>query len=1359
MSSAPLTQVLRETLALFDASGMPRTTTEVAERLDLGRRSTYERLERLVEGGRLETKKVGANGRVWWRPPSTPTADRPANTTDRSAVTESLVDDVLDGAEVGVFVLDEAFEVAWINEATERYFGLTHERVVGRDKRALVEECTAPHVEDSTGFAETVLATYEDNTYAERFECRVTPGEDRDARWLEHRSKPIESGVYAGGRVELYYDVTAQRESERALQASEHRFRSLVDAVEEYAIFVLDPDGHVRTWNEGARRIGGYERDDVVGEHFSTFYTPDACEADVPERDLEAAAESGSITDEGWRVREDGSRFYASVTITALRDDDGELQGFTKVTRDMTEQRGHEQQLRRERNLFERVLETIPVGVAVLSPDGELVRTNERGGAILGGDSEEAVRARDRRIFDAEGDPVPPEERPYDRVFETGEPVRDWQCQLEHPGGERRWLSVNAAPLEDEDGEVEHVVVAGEDVTRLKEQARRLERQRDDLESELADVFERIDDGFYALDEDLRFTLVNDRAGALLGIEESSVVGEHIRYAVPLSDEFETALYEASEDRKPVFLEDYYEPLEAWFENAIYPSESGLSVYFRDVTDRVERERELVRYETLFEESKDVNVIVNSDGTFRYVTPSARSVFGYDPEELIGEIGFDYIHPGDRDEVMAEFEKMIDTPGYEPPAEFRFEHADGSWTAVEAFARDLRDDPNIEGIVVYTRDVTERKQREEELEEYERIVETVDEGIYVLDETRCFQRVNDAFVSMTRFDRSELLGTHASTVFGEKFGAVDREATERIEAGETDVAVIEEEIYPAEGDAISVENRFQQFEVEGGLGRTGVVRDITERKERERALEESRRRYRTLVDNFPNGAVVLFDEDLRYLVVGGEVYEGLDFSTEDLEGDALSEHAPDELHEEIEPRFRAAFEGEASEFEVEYEGEVRQFRVVPVRDESGEVFAGLGMSQDVTERVERERKLERQRERLAALNNLNGVVRDITEAVIEQSTRTEIEELVCERLAAADSYEFAWIGETDPRSGSIIPRQEAGVEGYLEEIPLSTDEDDPAGRGPAGRAARTQEVQVTQNALTDSEFEPWREYAEEYGYRSSAAIPIVHGDTLYGILGVYADRPRAFDDEEQDVIAQIGEVVGHAIAAIERKQALLSDEVTEIEFTASNILATPDVDLDVDGTIEFDRVVPTGGGAFLQYGTVEEDAIDAIETYAERSPIIEQSRIFGQKDDLARFELRLSEPPVVSVIASQGGYVPEARIEGGDLYMAIHLPPTAEVRRVIEAVEEAYPTADLLSRRQITRDETSTRVHRAVTEDLTDRQQTTLEAAVYSGFFEWPRQNSGEEVGAALGIAPSTFHQHLRKAQQKVFESLFPTPG
>jgi PAS domain S-box-containing protein len=121
----------------------------------------------------------------------------------------------------------------------------------------------------------------------------------------------------------------------------------LVDHVQDYAIFMLDPDGHVATWNRGAERIKGYRADEIIGRHFSTFYTPEAIGRDHPAHELEVATAEGRFEEEGWRVRKDGSTFWANVVITAIFDTDGTHVGFGKVTRDLTERRAFQQDLLR----------------------------------------------------------------------------------------------------------------------------------------------------------------------------------------------------------------------------------------------------------------------------------------------------------------------------------------------------------------------------------------------------------------------------------------------------------------------------------------------------------------------------------------------------------------------------------------------------------------------------------------------------------------------------------------------------------------------------------------------------------------------------------------------------------------------------------------------------------------------------------------------------------------------------------------------------------------------------------------------------------------------------------------------------
>ena len=146
-------------------------------------------------------------------------------------------------------------------------------------------------------------------------------------------------------------DLTRRKAAEEELRASEERFRLLVQSVTDYAIYMLDTKGRVSSWNAGAERFKGYGADEIIGEHFSRFYTDEDREAGIPRIALQTAEREGRFEAEGWRVRKDGSRFWASVIIDPIRNDDGELVGFAKITRDLSEKRAIEEQLRQSQKM------------------------------------------------------------------------------------------------------------------------------------------------------------------------------------------------------------------------------------------------------------------------------------------------------------------------------------------------------------------------------------------------------------------------------------------------------------------------------------------------------------------------------------------------------------------------------------------------------------------------------------------------------------------------------------------------------------------------------------------------------------------------------------------------------------------------------------------------------------------------------------------------------------------------------------------------------------------------------------------------------------------------------------------------
>jgi PAS domain S-box-containing protein len=233
-----------------------------------------------------------------------------------------------------------------LNPSWEKALGFTTEELMAKPYLEFIHPDDRPAT-----VAEDVRLQNRELTFAfeNRYLCK-----DGSYKWMLWNavSVPEQQLIYAVAR-----EITERKRVETALRYSEERFRGLVNGVRDYAIFMLDPAGDVASWNEGAKRIKGYEVEEIVGRHFSCFYSPEDVQSGKPARELQLAVRNGSYQEEGWRLRKDGSRFWADVVITALHDEKGELRGFSKVTRDISEQKRAKQMLQeseeRHRKLFD----------------------------------------------------------------------------------------------------------------------------------------------------------------------------------------------------------------------------------------------------------------------------------------------------------------------------------------------------------------------------------------------------------------------------------------------------------------------------------------------------------------------------------------------------------------------------------------------------------------------------------------------------------------------------------------------------------------------------------------------------------------------------------------------------------------------------------------------------------------------------------------------------------------------------------------------------------------------------------------------------------------------------------------------
>ena len=245
-------------------------------------------------------------------------------------------------------------------------------------------------------------------------------------------------------------------------------YRRLVESVSDYAIFALDPEGYVSSWNPGAQRIKGYSADEIIGRHFSSFYPPDDIASGKPARLLEVAARDGHIEDEGWRSRKDGSRFWANVVISAVRNDRGQVTGFTKITRDLSERRRAEEALRESEERFRLLVQSVKdYAILMLDPDGKVVSWND-GAERIKGYADDEIIGRSFTLFyppDAVAAGFP--QRELEMAAREGSfEDENWRLRKD---GSRFWANVVITALHGTDGRLIGFAKVTRDLTARRE--------------------------------------------------------------------------------------------------------------------------------------------------------------------------------------------------------------------------------------------------------------------------------------------------------------------------------------------------------------------------------------------------------------------------------------------------------------------------------------------------------------------------------------------------------------------------------------------------------------------------------------------------------------------------------------------------------------------------------------------------------------------------------------------------------------------------------------------------------------------------------------------------------------------------
>jgi len=787
---------------------------------------------------------------------------------------------------------------------------------------------------------------------------------------------------------------------------------------------------------------------------------------------------------------------------------------------------------------------------------------------------------------------------------------------------------------------------------------------------------------------------------------------------------------------------------------------------------------------------------LDESGTVVFANAGVEEVLGYAPVRLTGKplstlVPERFGHYHALTDVLTD-EDVTDLDGatFEMPAIHR--DGDRLRLSVSFAARECADRTLLVGTVMEASQTEgERSEtgHEAEMAQYERIIETMNDGIYVLDGSFTITNVNQAVVSMTGYSREELIGAHASLLASEDLLQQAAEQSAEMLESRRETATIVSEIVRKDGRSLPIETRFSLYSFEDdSYGQLGVIRDISDRKQFEatlRALHSSTREL-LATESKPDVSTLVADTATDVLDLDGAVVYRIDTAENVLRPTATSNRTDvftgplPVLEPDDSPLWRVFVEGERELIDGSVADTglpVENGLVVPLGDhgvfvagtadraaidDDTETLVGLlaASAEEALSRLDREidirerdRRLEEQNRRLWELDRVNAIIREIDQSLVEAESIDEIGDAVCDRLVASDRFAFAWFGEPNTAEGTITPRSWSGDGlGYLDDVGFSLEQPEE----PAATATVSGEQTVVSDVAADLKNGEWRKAALSREYQSVISIPLTHGDITHGVLTVYATRSEAFADK-QTVFSELGETIANAMNAVLTRRALLTDSHTELGFR----LDASDTVLQrfarqAGQQIEIEDVVPQADGDTRLFFLTSSEEPDAVRAVEQQSVAVESVSLVAKRDGSSLFEAVVTGQTLLPTMVDHGAMVRSVTVSGDEIRLDVEIPDELDVRQFVAFVKSEYDGAELISK--IDRDRplrTPTEFQYEFENRLTDRQREVLRIAYLRGFFEWPRESTGQEIADSLGVSQPTVNRHLRACERKLFTLLF----
>ncbi|WP_230198759.1 PAS domain S-box protein [Halopiger djelfimassiliensis] len=1079
------------------------------------------------------------------------------------------------------------------------------------------------------------------------------------------------------------------------------------------------------------------------------------------------------------------------------------------------ERRERERYLEQYRTFIDDMLDAVDDLFYVLDRDGTFVRWNETLAEVTGYTHAEIDDMTALDFFD---DATKAEIREsMTEAFETGD--TRVEAKLVTKDGERIPYEFTASVLEDPDGNPVEVGIGRdisdrkryerelERTTHLLEQAQRLasvgaweldvndEPYEPRWSTETARIHGLPSDDGVDLEQALAFYHPDDQPKLQAAVERAVEDGEP----------YDLELRMTTADGRKRWVRTIGEPVRESSTNGRADGGSEIVTVrgsIQDITDRKEREHELERSETIIQALDELIYVLDEEGYFRFLNDATRSLVGYEPDELIGEHVSTVMTRTDIETGQALIRELLAANEPSRTFEMTLVTKDGDVIETENHMALLpSDDGGFAGTAGVVRDITERKERERDLERTTELLEQAERiagiGGWELDVTSdpYGMIMTDGLRRLYDLPLGESIDieTAASFPHPDDRARVNEAVTGAIEYGES--YDFEHRLRTATGDERWVRSIGEPVRENGEIVAVrGSIQDITEHKERELALGSLHDAARDLLgaDTERGVAELVVDTADEVLEAAGIALYRLDPDVNRLEPIDHTDGFTD-LCDDI-PAVAvggdsalwnafitgaqtviddpAAFDqsqvfGPAVESGVVVPiGDHGVFTVVsdsgPIDSEARRLIETLVATTEAAfDRLEseatlreRDAELEARNRRLRRQIAITEIIRRIDQSLIGAESRSEIERTVPERLVEADTVEFAWIGAADAGGTELEPHTWAGSSPeYLDAVPLDRE----TSMEPAVQTARTGTPTVVENVVDGLQKGTWRASALNAGFQSVISVPLAFEEYTYGVLSVYADEPDAFTDLERTVFTELGEGIANAINATKTQEALHTETLIELTLEladSDDILSR--IATATDARVEYDGLgTHTSAETLLFFRTNGAEPATVAAALDDLVSVTEY-RLISESDDEGRFEATVAGDALVSRLVRHGGSPRSIRADGTETSVTVDVPIGTDVREFVDMLRDHYGTVELRSRRHVQR-ETHTRreLVSSLFEGLTDRQLEVLRTAYFAGFFEWPRESTGEEIAAMLDVSQPTVNRHLRIGHQRLLEQLF----